>query len=498
VRPQDLSALIGEQPKLPQPWWIVGKGPSLSRKSLIGIESETTIAINHSCTLVSSRYALFVDIEAISDCAHHLINHPRRVLIPHVPHLEGAPQGRRFEEYFKLDPRIEDICESCDVFLFDTSNTRRFGNGPVVELRYFSSEPAYQIAAIFGATEVRTIGIDGGSSYSQDLDTSINVNNLRFGQDSYDLQWPQLDRLEARFRVPISKSPQVARVFVGATEKEEVPFRVLKYSIEKHSSIPVDVSRIDTYVHLRTSIQTGTRFSLQRFAIPEIVNYQGRAIYMDSDMLVLGDIAELFELDSAGAAVLVSESSTPSPRGRYPKARTSGLQLSLMVLECNRLDWKMERIVSQLMSGSISYVNLMKNLCITPSGMVSPNLNPRWNSLDDYEGEETRLVHFTNVPTQPWRNPDSELFWLWRSWFIASVKSNYLTEAQVEQAIRAGNIHPVLHSVLIDENLIGGGSARHFVLELIRHETRNKFYAWLSAIRNAIFRQRVGFRKNSN
>lgn len=48
----------------------------------------------------------------------------------------------------------------------------------------------------------------------------------------------------------------------------------------------------------------GTDFSCFRFAVPELCGFEGRAIYLDADMLVLHDIKDLWDRDLKGKGVL--------------------------------------------------------------------------------------------------------------------------------------------------------------------------------------------------
>ena len=43
-----------------------------------------------------------------------------------------------------------------------------------------------------------------------------------------------------------------------------------------------------------------TPFSFQRFLIPELCGYSGKAIYLDADMQVFRDIRELWNYDFSG------------------------------------------------------------------------------------------------------------------------------------------------------------------------------------------------------
>lgn len=87
------------------------------------------------------------------------------------------------------------------------------------------------------------------------------------------------------------------RVFVGFDERETVAYHVLCNSILRQSSVPVcfiPVNRKNIKAFERPR-EGSTDFSFSRFLVPWLCNYEGHAIFMDCDMLVRCDIAELIK-----------------------------------------------------------------------------------------------------------------------------------------------------------------------------------------------------------
>ena len=101
-------------------------------------------------------------------------------------------------------------------------------------------------------------------------------------------------------------------VFIGYDSKEKVAFNVLSYSILKNSTKPVAITPIylnnikDDFVRERNNLSS-TEFSFSRFIIPHLMNYQGWALFMDCDMLMEADIAELWRLRDDKYAVQVCQ-----------------------------------------------------------------------------------------------------------------------------------------------------------------------------------------------
>lgn len=103
-------------------------------------------------------------------------------------------------------------------------------------------------------------------------------------------------------------------IVIGYDKNEAVAFHVLAHSIMRHASCPVAITPLyrpmleakHFYTRPRTHLES-TEFSLTRFLTPAITPFGGTSIFMDCDMLVRGDVAELLAAsrESPYADVLV-------------------------------------------------------------------------------------------------------------------------------------------------------------------------------------------------
>jgi len=99
-------------------------------------------------------------------------------------------------------------------------------------------------------------------------------------------------------------------IFIGYDSKEKIAHHVLTESILRYSTKPVAITPIylpnikDDFVRERNNLSS-TEFSFSRFIIPHLMNYQGWALFMDGDMLMMADIAELWRLRDDKYAVQV-------------------------------------------------------------------------------------------------------------------------------------------------------------------------------------------------
>lgn len=100
------------------------------------------------------------------------------------------------------------------------------------------------------------------------------------------------------------------KIFIGYDKDEIVAYHTLCQSILETSSQPVAITPINlrnlkgVYTRERNSLQS-TEFSMSRFLTPWLSDYQGWSLFMDCDMLVRADVAELFALADPERAVMV-------------------------------------------------------------------------------------------------------------------------------------------------------------------------------------------------
>lgn len=92
------------------------------------------------------------------------------------------------------------------------------------------------------------------------------------------------------------------KVFIGRDPRKPLDYNVLANSIVEHSSVPVSITALSLKT-LPIKRRGLTEFTFSRFLVPWLCNYQGRALFLDADMVVTGDIAELFETNTEQVAV---------------------------------------------------------------------------------------------------------------------------------------------------------------------------------------------------
>ncbi len=186
------------------------------------------------------------------------------------------------------------------------------------------------------------------------------------------------------------------RIFIGWDSRFPEPADVLRYSLQKHSSIPLDIRYLkldELQLARQHDPLASTEFTYSRFLVPHLCGFQGKAIFMDNDMLCLGDIKELDDLDMTGLALrVVKHDYSPSntvkmygcPQTNYPRKNWS----SLMLMNCAKLKLWTKQVV-ETQTGA--YLHRFQDIPDEQIGEI-PNT---WNTLD-WMDETTKLIHYTN------------------------------------------------------------------------------------------------------
>lgn len=90
------------------------------------------------------------------------------------------------------------------------------------------------------------------------------------------------------------------RVFIGYDSREPAAFAVAAHSVLRHASRPVQIipliqhqlRRVGVYWRERGPTES-TEFSLTRFLVPHLSDFEGASLFLDSDVLVQADVYDL-------------------------------------------------------------------------------------------------------------------------------------------------------------------------------------------------------------
>ncbi len=228
-------------------------------------------------------------------------------------------------------------------------------------------------------------------------------------------------------------------VYIGTEGDQLIPQKVLEYSIHKNARKPVKVQAVKQ----QAKRVGGTNFGFVRFFVPQLNNYQGKAVYLDADQLVFTDINDLADLlDDAHSVALVNQ-----PKGTFGnKPVGQHNQTSVMVLDCAKLsDWNPETMFAhvapnraELEPGQIHYRDFMM-LSWFDQSKIKP-IDPHWNHFNIVE-PESKLTHFSHVRSQPWKNPSHPLTVFWGEWLKEAIRAGAVGRLTLLKEILRGAIH---------------------------------------------------------
>ncbi|GAA6615440.1 glycosyl transferase [Scytonema sp. NUACC26] len=241
----------------------------------------------------------------------------------------------------------------------------------------------------------------------------------------------------------MSKQERV-KVFIGSGEASLLERKVSIYSLRKHTKRELDIyvfngthnaielndsKPFPAPMSLRIKYQNVTEFSLYRYLIPQICDYQGKAIYIDSDTICLTDIGQLFDTPLQDFDFLVKKDA-------YTNNGADLWGLSVMLIDCEKCKFDLETISEEVAKDLYTYTDFS---CMSPAFLAHypykiGELNPQWNVFDYYD-QSTKLIHYTNLYTQPWKSPNHPYGELWFTYFREAMAAGYITQRDIELSL---------------------------------------------------------------
>ena len=215
------------------------------------------------------------------------------------------------------------------------------------------------------------------------------------------------------------------KVFVGWDSREDIAYQVCKHSILRRQPA-ADVQPLKQHALREQNLywrakdlMASTEFTFTRFLVPELMNFQGWAVFMDCDMILTTDIKQLFDqADDQYAVMCVQHDYTPKEGVKmdgqrqtiYPRKNWS----SMMLINCSHPSNSVltqDLVNNPELNGA--YFHRFSWLKDEEIGV----LNHTWNYLVGvYDDIETpNLIHYTEGG--PWfeNYRDCEFHQLWKA-----------------------------------------------------------------------------------
>ena len=424
-----------------QPWLVLGKGPSFAKRDQFDLKNFQLLSLNHAVREQPVAVAHMIDYDVVEACGESIDRNAQVLVMPWFPHFKNRPGTENLESLARRNSTLERLNTQGRLLWYNHSLAREMrGDSPVIPVRFFSSEAVLNLLAAAGVRQVRSLGIDGGNNYSAQFRDLAGKTLLSNQRTTFDVQFDEIAKILMNTGIdyaPLDVQSPV-RVYVAATEGQMLAVKVLEYSIRKHASLTVQVSSlhlsgIDIPTPTKPENRPRTPFSFQRFLIPALTGYQGKAIYLDSDMQVFQDIRGLWNVPLEDADLLAVQE--PGSTGRRP-------QFSVMMLNCASLRWDIQEIVQALNEGRLTYEGLMYDMAV--ASKIRASLDPAWNSLERYHPEQTCLLHYTDMNTQPWLSCNNSLGYLWMRDLFEAIDRKFLSEGEIADHVQRGFVRPSL------------------------------------------------------
>ncbi len=232
------------------------------------------------------------------------------------------------------------------------------------------------------------------------------------------------------------------RVFIGSGEASVLERKTLIHSLRKHTQAELDIyvfngthnsiehndeAPVLADMPLWIKYKNYTEFSNYRWLIPAICNHQGRAIFLDSDMVCLSDIGELFDTDMRGCDMLAKAEA-------YKGSKSWGM--SNILFDCSKCHFDLEQIFREVEKGMFTntdFHQMSPNFLAKHAYSIGP-LDPQWNSFDHLD-DQTKLIHYTNLRTQPWKFSGHQHEKLWFQYFNEARKSGFISNSDVDKTL---------------------------------------------------------------
>ena len=189
-------------------------------------------------------------------------------------------------------------------------------------------------------------------------------------------------------------------VFVGYDPREAIAYHTCVNSIIRHASRPVAIIPIALNLfqdYKETHTDGSNNFIYTRFLVPHLMGFKGWAIFIDGDMIIRGDIVELWNLRQLDKDVMVvkHDYQTCMPvkylgakNENYPRKNWS----SVILWNCNSFPNR-QLTPEFVQTSSGSFLHRFAWLDDNRIG----DLPPEWNWLPDEYGPNlnAKLLHYT-------------------------------------------------------------------------------------------------------
>ena len=168
---------------------------------------------------------------------------------------------------------------------------------------------------------------------------------------------------------------------MGLDSRQPLAYFVAQSSMIRRASRPLMITPL--MIHQLPITRMGlTEFTYTRYLVPWLCNYEGRAVFVDPDIILNGDICELYDTEFYGALACPK---VQNPRRNFERP-------AVMVFNCEQC----KILTPEWIESKENHPNSLQW-----ADSIHP-IQPDWNHLVGYDDPApARLVHFTcGIPHQ--------------------------------------------------------------------------------------------------
>jgi hypothetical protein len=413
-----------------EPWLILGKGPSFARRNELDLSRFRLMSLNHAAREQPVLVAHVIDLDVVEACADGIEQNARVLVMPWYPHVRNVVGTRTLVEMAAGVPVLQRLEREGRLLWYDLSTSPiRHGSAPVIEATYFSAEAALNLLAAAGVGCVRSLGIDGGSSYSPAFDDLRDTTLLANGRSNFDLQFEGFARTILRTGVDFSPldRPAPVRVLSAYTPDEALPVAVLHHSIRRRASLTVEA----------VAIPAGASVSLE----------EGQALILPPRAQVLADLRKVWGVPVPDLDLII------------PAHTQSGDGPGLVLAGAGF------REVLSMLASSVRARVPVEALVRAGCPYIRPLLPQEWNpGWPGEPGVDALVLYYPPDGSEPWLSRSHPLGHLWVRDLLDAVAHDGVRPELVAEQVALGHVRPsLLYQVEhgLEEPLLLPRKARH-------------------------------------
>jgi hypothetical protein len=174
----------------------IGKGRTYSKVQTTNLSKYQTIGLNHVVEMLQIDFAHCIDLDVLST---RFVQNCKYAILPYHPHIDFKVTNKTLPELVKTNTFLEELDRTDKLLWYHCSTwkgDRQYPSFPVIEAKFFSSEAIFNILAMAGIKEIKTLGIDGGYEYAKEFQ---HLKPLSNGRESFNEQFPRLKKICKEF-----------------------------------------------------------------------------------------------------------------------------------------------------------------------------------------------------------------------------------------------------------------------------------------------------------